>query len=328
MWDASERLIQHFSHSILSEAVEFWFMKNSGTSKILVVGATGFLGMEICRQLAATNKNVSGLVRKTADQGKANSLKQLGVQLIEGDLKNSASIKKALQGITTIISTASSTFSRQDGDSIQSVDNDGQSNLIDEAVAAGVSHFIFVSFCFNPDGFPLQAAKERAERKLDASGMSYSIIKPSFFIEAWLSPAIGFDFPNAKATIYGEGKNKISWISIPDVAAFTVAAVDNPAAKNKTLIVGGPDALSPLEVVALFEKTGSKKFELQHVPVEALQAQKKTATDDMGKSFASLMLIYAAGQEINMKEILKTFPVKLTSVREYANRVMSVGQSA
>jgi uncharacterized protein YbjT (DUF2867 family) len=53
-------------------------MKNSTTSKILVVGATGFLGMEICRQLIAANKNVSGLVRKTAAQEKVNALKSTG----------------------------------------------------------------------------------------------------------------------------------------------------------------------------------------------------------------------------------------------------------
>ncbi len=303
-------------------------MKNiTSESKILVIGATGFLGMEVCRQLTAAHKNVIGLVRKTSGEDKKKALKQWGVQLVEGDLKDKASVKKALNGINTVISTASSTFSRQDGDSIQTVDNEGQSNLIDEATAAGVKQFIFVSFSFTPDGFPLQSAKERAEKKLKASGMSYSIIKPSFFMEAWLSPAVGFDFSNAKATIYGEGKNKISWIAITDVAQFTVAAIDNPAAKNKAIEIGGPEALSPLEVVALFEKTSGRRFELQHVPVEALQGQKNAAPDDLSKSFASLMLLYASGQEINMKETLKAFQVKLNSVSDYANRVMQVNQS-
>lgn len=302
-------------------------MKNSSTSKILVVGATGFLGMEICRQLSAANKNVFGLVRKTAAEEKLSALKQLGVQLVEGDLKDRLSIKTALQGITTIISTASSTFSRQDGDSIQTVDNEGQANLAEEAIAAGIQHYIYISFPSMQGEFPLQDAKRRVENKLVASNMTYTILQPTFFAEAWLSPAVGFDFPNAKATIYGEGKNKISWITIQDVAAFAVASVDNAVAKNKTIELGGPDALSPLEVVALFEKAGGKKFELQHVPVEALQGQKNAATDDLSKSFANLMLVYAAGNEINMQQALKAFPVKLNSVRDYANRVMPVSQS-
>lgn len=297
-------------------------MNNSATaSSILVVGSTGFLGMEICRQLATGGKKVSGLVRKSSAAEKTTALKQWGVRLVEGDLKDRASIKNALHGIDTVISTASSTFSRAEGDSIQTVDNEGQSNLVDEAKAAGVKHFVFVSFSFLPQAFPLQTAKRRAEDKIKASGMSYSIIKPSFFMEAWLSPAIGFDFPNAKATIYGEGKNKISWIAIADVAAFTVAAVDNPAARNKTLEIGGPEALSPLEVVAIFEKAANKKFEVQHVPAEALQGQWNAAPDDMSKSFASLMLFYAGGHPVDMKEPLSKFGLTLTPVREYAAKV-------
>ncbi len=302
-------------------------MKNSNTSKILVVGATGFLGMEVCRQLVAANKNVYGFVRKTAAVEKVNELKQLRVQLVEGDLKDRSSIKNALQGITTIISTASSTFSRQDGDSIQTVDNEGQANLVDEAIAAGIQQYIYISFPSMQGDFPLQDAKRRVEKKIVSSNMAYTILQPTFFAEAWLSPAVGFDFPNAKATIYGEGKNKISWITIQDVASFAVAAVDNPAAKNKTIELGGPDALSPLEVVALFEKAGGKKFEIQHVPVEALQGQKNAATEDLGKTFASLMLNYAAGSEINMLHTLKAFPVKLNSVRDYANRVCRLRSS-
>lgn len=302
-------------------------MKNSAAeSRILVVGATGFLGMEICRQLTTANKNVTGLVRKTSSEEKVNALKQLGVQLIEGDLKDRTSVKKALQGIATVISTASSTFSRQEGDSIQTVDNEGQANLVDEAMAAGVQQFIYISFPSMPGEFPLQDAKRRVEHKLISGKMPYTILQPTFFAEAWLSPAVGFDFPNAKATIYGDGKNKISWITIQDVAAFAVSAVDNPAAKNKIVELGGPDALSPLEVVALFEKAGGKKFELQHVPVQALQEQKNAAPDDLGKTFTSLMLIYAAGQEINMQQTLKAFPVKLNSVSDYAKWVMPVNE--
>jgi uncharacterized protein YbjT (DUF2867 family) len=76
--------------------------------------------------------------------------------------------------------------------------------------------------------------------------MPYTILQPTFFAEAWLSPAVGFDFPNAKATIYGEGKNKISWITIQDVAAFAVASIDNPAAKNKTIELGGTGSVKPV----------------------------------------------------------------------------------
>jgi hypothetical protein len=59
------------------------------------------------------------------------------------------------------------------------------------------------------------------------------------------------------------------------------------------------------------------------VPVEALQGQYATAQDTMSKSFAALMLAYAEGNEIEMQQVIKDFDIKLTTVDEYASKVMS-----
>jgi uncharacterized protein YbjT (DUF2867 family) len=148
--------------------------------------------------------------------------------------------------------------------------------------------------------------------------LNYTILRPTYFMEVWLSPVLGFDYPNAKATIYGEGKNKISWIAIKDVASFAVASLDNPAAKNKIIELGGPGALSPLEVVNIFEATKGKKFELQFVPEEAIRAQRDGARDPLSESFAALMLGVVHGSEIDMKNAIDVFPIQLTSVNDYA----------
>jgi NADH dehydrogenase len=294
-------------------------MHNSNlSSTVLVAGATGFLGGEICRQLRAKNISVKGLVRTTSDAGKVAQLKASGVETIEGDLKDKASLVKALQGVTAIISTVSSSLSRQEGDSIETVDDQGQNNLVDAAISAGTAQFVFVSFCTMPGEYPLQTAKRKVEKHLSESGLQYTILQPTYFMEVWLSPVLGFDYPNAKATIYGEGKNRISWIAIKDVAAFAVAALDHPAAKNKIIELGGPAALSPLEVVAIFEAGKGEKFELQFVPEAALQAQKDAAPDPLSLSFASLMLGVAKGSEIDMKATMAAFQLPLVSVNDYA----------
>ncbi|MEJ7767150.1 MAG: SDR family oxidoreductase [Chitinophagaceae bacterium] len=297
-------------------------MNNSNNSStVLVAGATGFLGGEICRQLSEKGKKVKGLVRATSAADKVAQLRELGVETVEGDLKNKASLQNALRGVSTVISTVSSTLSRQEGDSIQTVDDEGQINLIDAAVGAGVSHFIFVSFCPMSGEFPLQAAKRKVETHLAESGLIYTVLQPTCFMEVWLSPALGFDYPNAKATIYGEGKSRLSWIAIKDVASFAVASLNNPASKNKTIELGGPEAVSPLEVVNIFEATGSGKFELQFVPEEALRAQKEGAHDPLSESFAGLMLGVVSGNEIDMKNTVDVFHVQLTSVNDYAKKV-------
>jgi uncharacterized protein YbjT (DUF2867 family) len=143
------------------------------------------------------------------------------------------------------------------------------------------------------------AAKRRVEQAVIDSGMTYTILRPCYFMEAWLSPMVGFDYPNAKANIFGDGHARISYISLGDVAQYAVESLDNPAARNAIFELGGPAALSPLEAVRTFEQVSGKQFELKFVPATALQAQREAASDPLQKSFTSLMLQQAAGDEVD-----------------------------
>lgn len=292
------------------------------------------MGAEIAQRLAAAGRPLAALVRPTSDANKRGRLKAAGITLAHGDLKERSTLDACCQGIGTVISTASSTFSRQPGDSITAVDHDGQLSLIEAAKEAGVRHFIFVSFPPVAEDFALQRAKRAVEQKLKESGLAYTVLQPTFFTEIWLSPAVGFDFSNAQARIYGSGLKKISWISYFDVAAFAVASLENPAARNAVIKLGGPEALSPVEVVKIFEEAGRRRFAVEHVPEEALRAQKTCATDALEEAFAALMLYYARGEVIDIREANRVFPSlvgKQASVSEYAKRVLGVstqGESA
>src|SRR2546429_443986 len=150
--------------------------------------------------------------------------------------------------------------------------------LVDAAKAAGVARFLYVSYSHGIDvGCPLATAKRAVEDHLKRSGMTYTILAPSVFMEIWLSPALGFDAANAHARIYGSGTNAISWISVGDVAQFVVLALDHPAARNAILELGGPAAISPLEVVRAFEQTGGRPFTVEHVAEETPRAQRAPA---------------------------------------------------
>ncbi len=293
---------------------------------ILVVGATGLLGGEICQRLVKHGKAVGALVRRTADPAKIRHLQAMGVALTYGDLKDRASLDVACQGVDAVITTATSILARQPGDSIEATDLAGQSNLVGAAKAAGVHHFVYTSYSSAIDTAapcPLTVAKRMIEQQVQASGMDYTILCPSFFMDTWLSPPLGFDYQNAKVTIYGSGHNPISWIARRDVATFAVQSLDSPAARNAVLELGGPQALSPLEVVAIFEEQSGRAFVVTHVPVAAIQAQQLAATNSLQKSLVALMLAYAAGNPINMDALRSVFSVSLTSVRDYARVVLT-----
>jgi len=282
---------------------------------ILVVGSTGMIGSEICRILASKGIPFRALVRESSDPAKVERLKGYGAQLVIGNLCDQASLKAACQDVSDVICTVSAMpFSYLPGvNDIQAVDCDGVTHLIEAAKAAGVKHFIYTSFSGNIDRkFPLRDAKRTVEQHLKESGLVYTILRPSMFMEVWLSPAVGFDAANAKATVYGTGDQPIAWISLKDVAQFAVESLENPAARNSVLELGGPEPLSPHRAIKIFEEVMGKPFEVVHVPPEALQAQYDSAVDPMQKSFIGLMLCYAAGDPIDMGTVQKTFATRLT----------------
>lgn len=286
---------------------------------ILVVGSTGYLGGEITRRLRDRDLPVRALVRPTSDRAVVKNLVVLGAEPVEGDLRDAESIRQAVQGATAVVSTATVTRSRQPGETLESTDQQGQANLIDAARDAGVEHFVYVSVSGQIGGDdPLTLAKRSNEDRLRRSGLDYTILRPSYFMEVWLGPHLGFDYLNRRATIYGDGSAPISWIALGDVAEFAVQSLTGRSARNQVLELGGPEALSPNEVVRLFEQASGDQFDVQYLPVSALEAQRAAAKDSMEQAFASLMLAYAKGDAIPMQAA-----VPLTSVEEYATRVLA-----
>ena len=290
----------------------------------LVVGATGTLGGEICSRLAQAGKPVRGLVRTSSDPAKIEALRNQGVEIATGDLTDPASLDAACRGVITVYSTATAIQSRQEGNTLERVDREGQANLVEAARKAGVGRFVFISFRGTNDfDFPLQAAKRATAGLLRESGIPWTVIEASVFMEIWLGPHLGFDAANGKARVFCSGEEKISWVSYRDVAALAIAAAESPEGANRTIEVGGPEALTHHEVIRIFEERSGRKFEVEHVPEEALEAMKANATNPVEETFAGLMLFVGRGDEIDMQPTLKRYPRRLTSVREYADRILA-----
>lgn len=291
----------------------------------LVVGATGMVGAEICRLLTSAGEPVRAMVRRTSDPVKVEMLKNSGATVVQSDLRDATSLAAACRGVKAVVTTASAMpFAYNPGDNTpQTTDQDGCWSLVTAAREAGVEHFVYTSFPPLAASFPLQDAKRAVERALRASGLTFTILQPTYFAEIWLSPAVGFDYANGKAVIYGTGDNPISWISLRDVAQFAAAIVKNPPAQPATIQLGGPQGISPADVIKIFERISGKSFEVTHVSVEALQAQLAGATDPMQRSFVGLMLGYASHASIDMAATLETFPLTLRSVEDYARSVLA-----
>ncbi len=288
----------------------------------LIVGSTGQVGRAVALHLVSMGKPVSAMVRPGADAARTQPLRDAGIPLVEGDLKDAESLRRACRDVATVVSTASATISRGAGDSIDTVDREGQLRLVDAARDAGVRHLVYLSFSGNVRGnFPLHEAKRTVERHLMDSGVPYTIVRPSFFMEVWLSPHAGFDPMGGTVRIYGSGESPVSMISAADVARYVAGCVDNPAARNQVIELGGPEAVTYNDVVALFERALGRSLVRQHVPEAALETQMASAPEPLQRTLAGLALAVARGDAIDVAPALAVVDTPLTPVREYVRRV-------
>ena len=121
--------------------------------------------------------------------------------------------------------------------------------------------------------------------------------------------------------VFGDGKQLMSWVSYEDVGEFAVRCAETPNAHNRILEIGGPQDLSPLNVVSIFEETTGKPFTVQHVSEDALLAQLEGATDPLSETFCKLQLEYLHGCLMNTSEALRLMPIRQKTIREYATQV-------
>jgi NADH dehydrogenase len=293
-----------------------------GITMNLVVGATGYLGAEVCRLLVANGRPARALVRRSSDPARVDGLRHTGVEIVVGDVQEPDSLEVACHGCTSVISTVSSMpFSFEEGmNDIKSVDRQGVANLIAAASTTGANRFIYTSFSGNMDrNFPLRNAKRATEDLLKSSDLDYTIVRPSYFMETWLSPAVGFNIEEGAVVVYGNGRNPISWVSFKDVARLIVACLDDESCRRSVIEMGGPDKLSPLEVIHIFEDVTQQAIDVTHVPVETLESQQADAENEMLASFAGLMQCYADGDAIDMEAVFEKYSFSPTSVKAYAH---------
>lgn len=287
----------------------------------LIVGATGKLGFEICKLLASESRPVRAMVRDPFNQERAKQLRNKGVQLVQGDLRHKKTFGPVLKGVTHVIATASAmsaSYIPEEND-IHLVDKNGMMDLVDAAWDAGVQHYIYISFSGNiSEDFPLRNAKRTVEIHLRNTGMTFTVLRPGFFMEYWLNSAMGFDVANSSIQIYGTGKEPVSYVSYRDVALFAIKSLYNPIARNLIIELGGPDKYSQLAAAALFENVHGRKFNYENFPEKSLREQMHSSLDPMERSMFGLKLALAQGDPIDMKDTMKAFHFRLRSLEEFA----------
>ena len=288
---------------------------------ILVAGATGMVGGMIVDGLLARGKRVRALVRSAKS---AEIFQARGVDTALGDFKDRASLDRACAGAEVVITTANSA-SRGGSDTPESVEEQGNRNLIDAARAAGVRQFVFVSALGSDlnSPVPLLRGKAIAEQYLRESGLTHTILMPNLYLEIWCPNIVGRAAQAGQpVTLIGEGRRQHSMISATDVAAFAVAAAGNERAYNRVLVVGGPQAVTWHDVIAAHERVQGRKIEVRYLPLGGVLP----GLPDFVSGFMNLLETYDS--VIPMESLAQEFGVRQVTVDECIERQLEAAATA
>ena len=288
---------------------------------ILVAGATGMVGGMIVDGLLARGKRVRALVRSAKS---AEIFQARGVDTALGDFKDRASLDRACAGAEVVITTANSA-SRGGSDTTESVEEQGNRNLIEAARAAGVRQFVFVSALGSDlnSPVPLLRGKAIAEQYLRESGLTHTILMPNLYLEIWCPNIVGRAAQAGQpVTLIGEGRRQHSMISATDVAAFAVAAAGNERAHNRVLVVGGPQAVTWHDVIAAHERVQGRKIEVRYLPLGGVLP----GLPDFVSGFMNLLETYDS--VIPMESLAQEFGVRQVTVDECIERQLEAAATA
>ena len=228
--------------------------------KVLVAGATGYLGRYLVKELKRQDYRVRALARNA---NKLEDLKKCIDEVFEAEVTKPETLNGICDGIDVVFSSVGMT--KQKGNlSFRDVDYQGNKNLLEVARKAGVAKFIYVSV-FNGPNLPHLAivkAHEDFVDELKASGMNYAVIRPTGYFS---DMGQFFDMAGkGRVYLFGPGNNRINPIHGADLAVCCVDALEG---EKQEIDVGGPEVLTFREIARLALEVQGKRVKITSVPV-------------------------------------------------------------
>jgi len=253
-------------------------MTTSTTRTIAVAGATGAQGGAVVDALLEQGARVRALVRSTGSE-RARNLANRGVDLVQIDAKDPASLKNSLQGVDAFFFMTTPYGDSHDTD----IDSEIQQGVefADAAAAAQVPHVVFSSVggAERNSGVPHFESKRRIEEYVQTRGLSATIVRPVFFMDNFASMAPTVEGSELVLRLPVPDGIKLQMVATRDIGVVAAAALLDPAAVPAAIEIAG-DELTGSEIAAAFGAHAGMPARYEALPVEVLDGQ-----DDLQKMF-------------------------------------------
>jgi len=314
---------------------------------VLVAGATGQLGTAAVKELIVRGRMVRALLRNPEA---APRFVALGAETAIGDLTQADTLTAACQGVTEIVATANAAVPSRRTDTFEAVERHGYRNLVRAAAAAGVRRFIYTSVpsLRREHSSEFFRMKTETEELIRTSGMEHVIFRADVFMDVAFAmmgsslPLRGTEaatvlrpFPFARnhfernkdsidkkhiAQIPGDGTVRHAFICVDDVARFLAAAANGGASGTCTL--GGPEALTYLDVVKLYEKIMGTQLLVKKTPamVFRILSHLLRPFNPAGANIMHINYIGATEETLNDPSTQEQFQIPLTTAETFLRR--------
>jgi uncharacterized protein YbjT (DUF2867 family) len=244
--------------------------------KILVVGASGFVGGRLARGLLAEGYDVRCLVRNPAKVG---DLARAGCEIVPGDMTDPESVQRALASVDAVyisVHTLTTQHASTAGQGFMDIEMNGLKNIVAACKAHGTRRLIYVTSLGIEPGGPSAWTRERwkTEQFLLHSGLDATAIRPGQIVGIG---GQGFNMTVAQAKrstafVIGNGRTKFRNIALDDLVCYLVGVLNDPRAYGQAYDVGCDDVLTHNQMIDVVAAVlGRRPPRKIHIPLSMLR---------------------------------------------------------
>jgi NADH dehydrogenase len=243
---------------------------------VFITGSSGFVGRHLLRRLLGGSDRKIFCLSRTEAQADGEVPAGATFQHIRGSLFDTGLYERELAQSECVVHLAAATGKALPEEHIR-VNLEGTRTLVDACKLAGVRNFLHVSTIAAkfPDKtrYPYAQAKQQAEDVVRASGLSFTIVRPTMVLGRGSAVLDGLARLAALPVvpIFGDGKARVQPIDVNDLANLLAAIIDTARFRGETLELGGPQSLTIeelLSMISLLRKSGSPRK--MHIPLGLL----------------------------------------------------------
>jgi uncharacterized protein YbjT (DUF2867 family) len=275
---------------------------------ILVAGGTGTLGSRLVQRLLDRGLRVRVLTR---DPSRMPDRDRENLEVVQGDVRVRASVAPVMTGVETVVSAIHGLVG-SGGVSPASVDRDGNANLIDAAIATNVAVVLMSMVGASADS-PMELARMKfaAERRLSASGVPWTVVRATPFLETWIGLLQATAVKSGRPLVFGRGENPISFVSAADVAALLERVVTDPSTRGRTLEIGGVQNLTLNQLAAGVQTAAGRVSAPRHIPrmmLRSLAVLARPLKPDLARQVRAALVMDSTDLVVKATDLHEVFP--------------------